>query len=599
VTREPVEILRGLERARNGRADRNHAERDDAANLIVEIVGSGGKVLYVGHPALPLIRELQRRACDVVLVLPGGSDDAGALSVFCEQVISRPIGAAGLVAELPEGQFDAVVLDGEPATASTLCDLLPAVEHVLNPNGVVICSPEVGTPETGPGSIAAVLGAARFVTVRVDESPSAETVADDLLASVRRRVPVRPVNAAYRVPHDELGLINRHVQALARSAELADAVPGLEQRVEDSEEARRNLEHERDGILCHLEASEETRRTLEYERDVAQADAAALRHLNKRLADRDEQLRELLLDAHEQLLQRDEELTVALARQLELASPAETGHASSHALGYLRYRRVIARVRELVDEAVPSDAVVAVASKGDDDLLDLGGRVTWHLPQTEDGVYLGRHPADGGEAVDQLEYLRDRGAQFLVIPGSVWWWLDHYVELREHLDAHYATVAREEGVCVVVDLREPRAAEPEPEPESELERVRLVAQVRHLVSEVVPEGSTVAVVTHGDDDLLQLDGRTGRHLPQAEGGVYAGYHPADSVTAIAQLEVLREEGATYLVIPATQLWWLDYYGEFAQHLNRRYRLASRRAEAGVVYDLSRRSPLRPWRNRAR
>jgi hypothetical protein len=597
VTRGPVEILRGLERARNGRADRNGAERDDSANLIVEIVGSGRKVLYVGHPALSLIRELQRRACDVVLVLPGGSDEAGALSVFCEQVISRPIGAAGLVAELPDGQFDAVVLDGEPATASALCDLLPAVEHVLSPNGVVICCPEVGTPETGPGSIAAVLAAASFVTVRVDEAPSAETVADDLLATVRRRIPVRPVHAAYRVPQDELGLINRRVQALARSAEVADAVPGLEQRVEDSEEARKKLEHERDGILRHLKASEETRRKLEHERDVAQADAAALRHLSKRLVDRDEQLRELLLDAHEQLLQRDEELTVALARQLELASPAETGGASSHAPGYLRYRQVIARVRELVDEAVPSDAVVAVASKGDDDLLDLGGRVTWHLPQTEDGVYLGRHPADGREAVDQLECLRDRGVQFLVIPGSVWWWLDHYVELREHLDAHYATVAREEGVCVVVDLREPRAAEPEPE--SELERARLVAQVRHLVSEVVPEGSTVAVVTHGDDDLLQLDGRTGRHLPQAEGGVYAGYHPADSVTAIAQLEVLREEGATYLVIPATQLWWLDYYGEFAQHLTRRYRLASRCAEAGVVYDLSRRSALRPWRNRAR
>jgi hypothetical protein len=252
-----------------------------------------------------------------------------------------------------------------------------------------------------------------------------------------------------------------------------------------------------------------------------------------------------------------------------------------------------------VDEVVPSDAVVAVASKGDDDLLDLGGRVAWHLPQTEDGVYLGHHPADGREAVDQLEYLRDRGAEFLVLPGSVWWWLDHYVELREHLDAHYATVAREEGVCLVVDLREPRVAESEAESALELERVKLVEHVRNLVSEVVPEGSTVAVVTHGDDELLQLDGRMGRHLPQAEDGVYAGYHPADSVTAIAQLEALRKEGSRYLVIPAAQLWWLDYYDEFARHLTRRYRLVSRRADVGIVYDLSRRSPLRPWRNNAR
>src|SRR5207253_10034976 len=63
-----------------------------------------------------------------------------------------------------------------------------------------------------------------------------------------------------------------------------------------------------------------------------------------------------------------------------------------------------------------------------------------------------------------------------------------------------------------------------------------VKQVRETVRLSVPAGAHVLVVSKGDDDLLQLDGRFGAHFPQVTGGVYAGHHPADSGEAIAELE---------------------------------------------------------------
>jgi hypothetical protein len=326
-------------------------------------------------------------------------------------------------------------------------------------------------------------------------------------------------------------------------------------------------------------------------------------------------------------LQRDEELAAALAARVRIEANAAQGH-----LGYLEYRAQIGRVRELVAASLPAIATVAVVSKGDEALLELEGRTAWHLPQTEEGVYLGHHPADGPAAVDQLEWLRERGAEFFLLPGSAWWWLDHYSELREHLERHYSTVLREEGECLIVDLRAPQQdsapqpteeesapapslekepEEPEPqearrEPEREAEermneerRATLVASIRELVRESVPRTARVAVVSRGDEELLRLDGRSALHLPQGAGGVYAGYHPADSVTAIAQLEALREEGAEYLVIPATQMWWLDYYADFAQLFEQNYRLIARRDGVGVVYDLSGRRGFLPWRRKRR
>jgi len=53
----------------------------------------------------------------------------------------------------------------------------------------------------------------------------------------------------------------------------------------------------------------------------------------------------------------------------------------------------------------------------------------------------------------------------------------------------------------------------------------LLPRFRALVEGAVPGGATVAIVSRGDDELLELpDERRGWHFPQRADGVYAGYY---------------------------------------------------------------------------
>src|SRR5438034_539208 len=80
------------------------------------------------------------------------------------------------------------------------------------------------------------------------------------------------------------------------------------------------------------------------------------------------------------------------------------------------------------------DEAIIVVSKGDDELLKLGGCCAWHFPQCEDGVYAGFYPVDSAAAIAHLEELRAKGAGFLLFPATSLWWLDHYVAFRWHLE---------------------------------------------------------------------------------------------------------------------------------------------------------------------
>jgi GT2 family glycosyltransferase len=114
----------------------------------------------------------------------------------------------------------------------------------------------------------------------------------------------------------------------------------------------------------------------------------------------------------------------------------------------------------------------------------------------------------------------------------------------------------------------------------------LTRRVGAIVRDQVPEGSTVLIISKGDDSLLEIEGRDVRHFPQLENGTYSGHHPADDDEAIAELERLRARGAGYLVVPAISSWWLDHYQGFREHLER-YRSGGEAATA-VIYELEKR-----------
>jgi GT2 family glycosyltransferase len=116
------------------------------------------------------------------------------------------------------------------------------------------------------------------------------------------------------------------------------------------------------------------------------------------------------------------------------------------------YRQNTEQIRALVQAALPPGATVIVISRGDEELLDLGGRKAWHFPQNEGG-YAGHYPADSAAAIDHLELLRARGGEFLLLPATARWWLDHYAGFREHLERRYSLI-RDEDSCVIFHLRQ-------------------------------------------------------------------------------------------------------------------------------------------------
>jgi hypothetical protein len=88
-----------------------------------------------------------------------------------------------------------------------------------------------------------------------------------------------------------------------------------------------------------------------------------------------------------------------------------------------------------------------------------GGKVTAGrraIPFLErDGRYWGA-PPDDETAIKEFERLRRRsGASFMVFAWPAFWWLDHYVGLRDHLRSKFRCVM-ENDLLVAFDLR-PRA----------------------------------------------------------------------------------------------------------------------------------------------
>jgi hypothetical protein len=121
---------------------------------------------------------------------------------------------------------------------------------------------------------------------------------------------------------------------------------------------------------------------------------------------------------------------------------------------------------------------------------------------------------------------------------------------------------------------------------------RMVQRLRRLVREHVRQGRRAAVVSGGDEALLQHAGCGAVHLSQDRFGGYAGRLPESGRSAIAQLEAARSQGVGVLVLPDSNQWWLQQYVDFARYLERRYKLAIAEGGAGSLWDLEEASPLR-------
>ena len=118
---------------------------------------------------------------------------------------------------------------------------------------------------------------------------------------------------------------------------------------------------------------------------------------------------------------------------------------------FTAYRRMIRQVVETTSTVLPQNATVLVVSRGDPALLELPGQRAWHFPQLESGAYAGYYPADSADAIAHFEQLREKGAEYLLIPRPAFWWLDHYKEFANHL-SRYELCCRHDA-CLIFSLR--------------------------------------------------------------------------------------------------------------------------------------------------
>jgi GT2 family glycosyltransferase len=115
---------------------------------------------------------------------------------------------------------------------------------------------------------------------------------------------------------------------------------------------------------------------------------------------------------------------------------------------------------------------------------------------------------------------------------------------------------------------------------------QMIERLHRLILKVIEPGCAVVVVSRGDDKLVSLGPKhLGRHFPCGADGRYAGHYPADSAEAVGLLQTARDQGAAYLVVPATSAWWLEHYPGLEDHLGRQAVQVADEPGTGVVYRL--------------
>jgi GT2 family glycosyltransferase/cyclopropane fatty-acyl-phospholipid synthase-like methyltransferase len=204
--------------------------------------------------------------------------------------------------------------------------------------------------------------------------------------------------------------------------------------------------------------------------------------------------------------------------------------------------------------------VLRIRSRQVSDLLEETTRLTAHLAEVELGLDLA---TVGASASSNREVGPKQDSRPLETGGaastsrSV---VEHDNDLAAQLYALQQTLA-----AII-----PRdGGGPAFKPSPRLGYQQLVRRVRDVICAVVPPGNIVAVISHGDEDLVgSLPQLKGRHFPASATNAdeYAGFHPADSNDAMRALEHARNAGAGYLVIPETSAWWLEHYEGFRSRL---------------------------------
>ena len=228
-------------------------------------------------------------------------------------------------------------------------------------------------------------------------------------------------------------------------------------------------------------------------------------------------------------------------------------------LGPIEYAELVAGVRAAITRSVPPGSSLLVISKGDPGLLELSGLSAAHFPQDSAGGYAGHHPFDSATAIAEIEALRRGGAEYLVIPATARWWLDHYDGLARHLANHGAVITDQADCCLIYGLGQfgtdavPAAAE---------RSGASIEQVRDFLQRLIPAEATIVVLEGADGEAGALAPLSAIGLPATAG--------ADEGALLRELR-RHSSAADYLVVPRSSDEWLEGHVAVASSIDDEFR----------------------------
>jgi 2-polyprenyl-3-methyl-5-hydroxy-6-metoxy-1,4-benzoquinol methylase len=283
-------------------------QSDSTHAKVVRLIGPGKRVLELGPATGYMSRVLQERGCRVVAIELDPAMAARA-AAFCERIIVGDLERLDLERELGDDRFDAIVAADVLEHLRDPLAILRRLKPYLCPNGVVVAS----LPNVAHGSVRLALLGGRF--------PYGER---GLLDRTHLRFYTREgIESLFEEAGLAIGHLERQLLEIDASEipfDRAEVPPGLLEALSRDPEALTYqfvltaypLPAER--LAAIQRRLRELRQTVEEQ----QAHIDALEARGAFLASQKDELRAHLLDAHDQLVRRDEEIVALQAHLREV-----------------------------------------------------------------------------------------------------------------------------------------------------------------------------------------------------------------------------------------------------------------------------------------
>jgi len=247
-------------------------------------------------------------------------------------------------------------------------------------------------------------------------------------------------------------------------------------------------------------------------------------------------------------------------------------------LGEAEYRELVVRVQAAVSAHVPPGSSLLVVSKGDASLLELPGLTALHFPQDGSGGYAGHHPRDGAAATAELEQRRRAGAEYLVLPATARWWLRYYDDFAAHLAGHAEVVADLPDTCAIYSLGSRCLAQGALGVPA-IERPQASAeQIRDYLENLVTFGQRLVVLETVDGLVAALGSLRPARLRALD-------RESSAERTLAELRLLADDDADYLVVPRSSDEWLDARPDFRAEIENNCRKIAEQRHLCRIFDL--------------